>query len=197
MMTSIESISQQNEFQKLGFSGYFVKPATTHDLFNALKVIASPDFSPGHKLVTHNLISAMAPEKEPEVLLDSDLKLLVVEDNRVNQIVITGILQKLGLQSTIAENGKEAIEALSGDANYDIVLMDCQMPVMDGYEATHRIRSGASGDQVKNIPIIALTANAMESDRNACKKAGMNDFLTKPVNRDLLKKKLSVWSEQH
>ncbi|MCG9647120.1 response regulator [Vibrio brasiliensis] len=197
MMTSIESISQQNEFQKLGFSGYFVKPATTHDLFNALKVIASPDFSPGHKLVTHNLISAMAPEKEPEVLLDSELKLLVVEDNRVNQIVITGILQKLGLQSTIAENGKEAIEALSGDANYDIVLMDCQMPVMDGYEATHRIRSGASGDQVKNIPIIALTANAMESDRNACKKAGMNDFLTKPVNRDLLKKKLSDWSEQH
>lgn len=197
MMTSIEAVSEQNAFKKLGFSGYFVKPATTHDLFNALKVIASPDFCPGQQLVTHNVISAMETEKPPEVEIDSNLRLLIVEDNRVNQIVITGILQKLGLESTIAENGKEALDLLAAENRYDIVLMDCQMPVMDGYEATHRIRNGASGEAVKNIPIIALTANAMESDRIACKKAGMNDFLTKPINRSLLKEKLLTWSLNH
>ncbi|MGD8231108.1 response regulator [Vibrio sp. TRT 1302] len=197
MMTSIEAVSQQNAFQKLGFSGYFVKPATTHDLFNALKVIASPDFAPGKQLVTHNVISAMETEKPPEIEVDSNIRLLVVEDNRVNQIVISGILQKLGLQSTIAENGKEALDLLASTNTYDIVLMDCQMPVMDGYEATHRIRNGASGEDVKNIPIIALTANAMESDRIACRKAGMNDFLTKPINRTLLKEKLIAWSPRH
>ncbi|MCZ4293811.1 response regulator [Vibrio sinaloensis] len=197
MMTSIEAVSQQNAFQKLGFSGYFVKPATTHDLFNALKVIASPDFAPGKQLVTHNVISAMETEKPPEIEVDSNIRLLVVEDNRVNQIVISGILQKLGLQSTIAENGKQALDLLASTNTYDIVLMDCQMPVMDGYEATHRIRNGAGGEDVKNIPIIALTANAMESDRIACRKAGMNDFLTKPINRTLLKEKLIAWSPRH
>ena len=86
------------------------------------------------------------------------------------------MLHKLGLDCTITNNGREALSALSDENNFDIVLMDCQMPEMDGYEATHRIRSGASGESVKNIPIIAMTANAMESDRNACKHVGMNDF---------------------
>ncbi|MFM2590524.1 response regulator [Vibrio sp. TBV020] len=194
MMTSIEAISQQNAFQTYGFSGYFVKPATTVDLFNALKVIASPDFSPGENLITHNYLSAMESEPLPEAELDKELKLLVVEDNRVNQIVITGVLHKMGLSTTIANNGKEALSTLSGPEHFDIVLMDCQMPEMDGYEATHRIRNGESGEQVRNIPIIAMTANAMESDRQACKSAGMNDFLTKPLNRSLLKEKLIAWS---
>ncbi|TFH91791.1 response regulator [Vibrio ouci] len=194
MMTYIEAISQQNAFQTYGFSGYFVKPATTQDLLNALKVIASPDFSPGEQLVTHNYLSALEPAPQPEPELKSGLKLLVVEDNRVNQMVITGVLHKMGLNSTIANNGKEALDALSGSQSFDMILMDCQMPEMDGYEATHRIRNGEGGNEVRNIPIIAMTANAMESDRKACKDAGMNDFLTKPLNRTLLKEKLQVWS---
>ncbi|EEX92852.1 sensory box histidine kinase/response regulator [Vibrio orientalis CIP 102891 = ATCC 33934] len=195
MMTSIEAISQQNAFQTYGFSGYFVKPATTQDLLNALKVIASPDFSPGEQLVTHNYLSALEPEPMPGPELKSGLQLLIVEDNRVNQIVITGVLHKMGLDSTIANNGKEALSVLSSSKSFDIILMDCQMPEMDGYEATHRIRNGEGGDNVKNIPIIAMTANAMESDRKACKDAGMNDFLTKPLNRSLLKEKLMEWSK--
>lgn len=197
MMTSIDNVPKPETIQTSGLSGYFVKPATTKDLFNALKVIASPDFSPGKQLVTHNYLSAMQPEKQAPTSLHSDLKLLVVEDNRVNQIVITGMLHKLGLDCTITNNGREALSALSDENNFDIVLMDCQMPEMDGYEATHRIRSGASGERVKNIPIIAMTANAMESDRNACKHVGMNDFLTKPVNRSLLEEKLLQWSNHH
>jgi CheY-like chemotaxis protein len=101
----------------------------------------------------------------------------------------------MGLDSTIANNGKEALSALSGSQSFDMVLMDCQMPEMDGYEATHRIRNGEGGKEVRNIPIIAMTANAMESDRKACKDAGMNDFLTKPLNRTLLKEKLRIWSQ--
>jgi len=195
MMTSIDAISQQNAFQTYGFSGYFVKPATTQDLLNALRVIASPDFSPGDQLVTHNYLSALEPEPLPEPELKSGLRLLVVEDNRVNQIVITSVLHKMGIDSTIANNGKEALSALSGSQSFDMVLMDCQMPEMDGYEATHRIRNGEGGKEVRNIPIIAMTANAMESDRKACKDAGMNDFLTKPLNRTLLKEKLRIWSQ--
>jgi CheY-like chemotaxis protein len=195
MMTSIDAISQQNAFQTYGFSGYFVKPATTQDLLNALRVIASPDFSPGDQLVTHNYLSALEPEPLPEPELKSGLRLLVVEDNRVNQIVITSVLHNMGVDSTIANNGKEALSALSGSQSFDMVLMDCQMPEMDGYEATHRIRNGEGGKEVRNIPIIAMTANAMESDRKACKDAGMNDFLTKPLNRTLLKEKLRIWSQ--
>lgn len=195
MMTSIDAISQQNAFQTYGFSGYFVKPATTQDLLNALRVIASPDFSPGDQLVTHNYLSALEPEPLPEPELKSGLRLLVVEDNRVNQIVITSVLHKMGIDSTIANNGKEALSALSGSQSFDMILMDCQMPEMDGYEATHRIRNGEGGKEVRNIPIIAMTANAMESDRKACKDAGMNDFLTKPLNRTLLKEKLRIWSQ--
>ena len=85
----------------------------------------------------------------------------------------------------------------SDENNCDIVLRDGRRPGREGYEATHRIRSGASGERVKNIPIIAMTANAMESDRNACKHVGMNDFLTKPVNRSLLEEKLLQWSNHH
>lgn len=195
MMTSIDAISQQNAFQTYGFSGYFVKPATTQDLLNALKVIASPDFSPGEQLVTHNYLSALEPAPSPEPELKDDLHLLVVEDNRVNQIVITGVLHKMGLNSTIANNGKEALGALLGSQSFDMILMDCQMPEMDGYEATHRIRNGEAGEDIRNIPIIAMTANAMDSDRKACKDAGMNDFLTKPLNRSLLKEKLQIWSQ--
>lgn len=195
MMTSIEAMSQQNAFQTYGFSGYFVKPATTQDLLNALKVIASPDFSPGENLITHNYLSAMENPTAPELELSSQLSVLVVEDNRVNQMVISGMLQKLGLSSVITNNGKEALGALSGHGHFDIVLMDCQMPEMDGYEATHRIRNGEAGEQVQNIPILAMTANAMDGDRQACKAAGMNDFLTKPLNRSLLKDKLITWSE--
>jgi signal transduction histidine kinase/CheY-like chemotaxis protein len=114
--------------------------------------------------------------------------ILLVEDNRTNQLVALSIMKNLGLQADLAENGEEAIHKLkeSEDQYYSIILMDCQMPIMDGFTATKNIRNGSANDGYCNIPIIAMTANAMQGDREECINAGMNDYLTKPINKKLL-----------
>lgn len=109
------------------------------------------------------------------------LKVLLVEDNAVNQKLMSRILEKLGADVTVAGNGEVAIAKLTS-TRFEVVLMDCQMPVLDGYEATRRIRSGAAGPSTKTIPIIALTAHALSGDRERCIAAGMNDYLTKPID---------------
>lgn len=122
--------------------------------------------------------------------------ILLVEDNKVNQLVATGILKKLGLQVDVAENGLIALKRLIESADnevYSIILMDCQMPEMDGYDATKEIRAGKAGETYQTIPIIAMTANAMRGDREKCFNSGMSDYLSKPVNAELLKDKLSQW----
>ncbi|MDB6127185.1 MAG: luxQ 2 [Verrucomicrobia bacterium] len=116
-------------------------------------------------------------------------RILIVEDDRVNQHVIRLIVEKLGLQCTVVDNGESAVE-LAARKLWDIVLMDCQMPGMDGYEATQKIRSRLNGHR---LPIIALTANAMAEDRAACTAAGMDDFLAKPVRREELYACLAKW----
>ena len=107
--------------------------------------------------------------------------ILVVEDNPVNQLVAVKILEKLGHRADVAANGNEALVALQR-IPYDLVLMDCQMPEMDGFEATRRIRSGGAGQGCTQIPIVAMTARAMQGDREKCLEAGMNDYIPKPVN---------------
>jgi CheY-like chemotaxis protein len=119
-------------------------------------------------------------------------KILLVEDNRINQIVATKILTKLNLKADVAVNGIEAIEKLNS-ATYDLILMDCQMPEMDGYETTKAIREGKAGEEHKNITIVAMTANAMKGDKEKCLDAGMNDYLTKPIEINTLQQKLMVW----
>jgi PAS domain S-box-containing protein len=109
------------------------------------------------------------------------LQVLLVEDNPVNQKLMCRILEKLGADVTVADNGEVAIAKLTAAA-FEVVLMDCQMPVLDGYEATRRIRAGAAGPAAKTIPIIALTAHALSGDRERCVAAGMNDYLTKPID---------------
>jgi len=125
-----------------------------------------------------------------------DTKILLVEDNHVNQLVAKGILNKLGLHVDIAANGLEAISALElakSDCYYSLILMDCQMPEMDGYEATRAIREGLAGEQFKEIVIVAMTANAMQGDREKCLKAGMNDYFTKPIDTNLIVSILQSW----
>ena len=109
------------------------------------------------------------------------MRILVAEDNLVNQRVTTHLLLKLGSAVRCVGNGVEALQALRNEA-YDLVLMDCQMPEMDGYETTRRIREGAHGILDPAIPIIALTAHALASDRDKCMAAGMNDYVSKPID---------------
>ena len=116
-------------------------------------------------------------------------RILVVEDNPTNQQVTRYSLEKMGLEADIASDGLEALEALERET-YDLVLMDCQMPRLDGYEATRRIRSGT---HQPTIPIIAMTAHALAGDREKCLEAGMDDYLAKPVNQRLLSAILGHW----
>jgi CheY-like chemotaxis protein len=109
------------------------------------------------------------------------LHILLVEDNIVNTRIATQFLSKMGHETVAALNGKEGIDKLSKES-FDIVLMDVEMPEMDGFEATLRIRNGEAGTDNSNIPVIAMTAHALNDFKNDCLKAGMNDFISKPVN---------------
>lgn len=121
--------------------------------------------------------------------------LLLVEDNKINQTVATALLKKQGLECEIAENGEQAIELLKTKPSgyFGLILMDCQMPVLDGYQTTEQIRDGMAGEQHQHIPIIALTANALQGDKEKCLAAGMNDYLSKPLNPDALYGKIDHW----
>ncbi|MEM7404324.1 MAG: response regulator [Pseudomonadota bacterium] len=118
-------------------------------------------------------------------------RVLLAEDNQVNQKIATRMLQKLGHRVDVAETGVQVLEALAS-GTYDVVLMDCQMPVLDGYETTRAIR-GLDCDTVNGIPVIAMTANSMSGDRAKCLEAGMNDYLSKPVRRAELATTLNRW----
>lgn len=121
---------------------------------------------------------------------------LIVEDNPTNRKVIEALLKKLGLKFESVENGQEAVETVIGGIKIDIVLMDCQMPVMDGFEATRKIRQWEQAQKRPRVPIVALTAGAFEEDRQNCLTAGMDDFLPKPVNFKALKDALSNWIQR-
>lgn len=142
-----------------------------------------------------NLEYADAPAQSTSESLDihtltAGRRALIVEDNPVNQLVLKAALNKLGLEAICANNGKEGISAVENNV-LDVVLMDCQMPVMDGFEATRHIRTLAS--EKANIPIIAITANAMSRDKELCLSSGMNDYMSKPVNVKFLEEILMKW----
>ena len=122
-------------------------------------------------------------------------KVLVVEDDPVNQRVIRLLLERLGLEIHLAENGKIGFECAT-NGSWDLIFMDCQMPVLDGISATRQIREYETRHGLSQTPIIALTANAKDSDRIACKAAGMNDFLAKPVRRPELSGVLETWLQE-
>jgi CheY-like chemotaxis protein len=122
---------------------------------------------------------------------EEKVQILLVEDHPVNQKLATVLLHRQGFAVDLAENGEQAVLAAAQRA-YALILMDMQMPVMDGLEATRRIRTASGPNQ--HIPIIALTANAMQADKDACRSAGMNEVLTKPLNREHLAVCLNKWA---
>jgi CheY-like chemotaxis protein len=125
----------------------------------------------------HHAVSN-APDASP-----SRGRVLVAEDNPINQRVVAILLDKLGYSADLASDGKQALEKLE-QQDYDVVLMDCQMPVMDGFEAAAAIRALPNGRS--RIPIIAVTANVLAGQREKCLEAGMNDYIPKPINREIL-----------
>lgn len=135
-------------------------------------------------------LTAAANESSSEAPDTSQpLDVLLVEDNQVNQMVASGMLRKLGHEVTIRENGQQALEYLQHES-CDVVLMDCQMPVMDGFEATRQLRAM---EGLEALPVIAVTANAMEGDREQCLNAGMDDYLTKPYSIHSMREVLERW----
>ncbi|BFM17054.1 hypothetical protein R50073_32370 [Maricurvus nonylphenolicus] len=190
MMTSIGERGDANHFSKLGFAAYFPKPATTSDLYQALGVVigVKPHNRQDLPLITRHNVKDLSGSN-----YNHNLRILMVEDNRTNQAVALGMLEDLGLEADVAFNGQEAIDMLNNcpaDAPYQIILMDCQMPVLDGYQTTAEIRSGAAGENYKTIPIVAMTANAMQGDKEKCLEAGMDDYMSKPISTDDLEQNI-------
>ncbi|WGL63632.1 response regulator [Pseudomonas sp. CW003PS] len=140
-----------------------------------------------HTLYSDDSALQGSTQKQPE--REGTARVLLVEDNPVNQMVAKGMLVKLGYQVQVAAHGAEALEMLEQEP-IDLILMDCNMPVMDGYEASRRIRNNGRWLQ---LPIIALTANALPDDRERCRAAGMNDYLAKPFRREELAAMLDTW----
>ncbi|AHF02070.1 histidine kinase [Thiomicrospira aerophila AL3] len=139
--------------------------------------------------VSHSALEESKP-KQLEVSLTANAKILLVEDNLINQKLAIALLKELGLEARLASNGEEALAILAKD-KFDLVLMDCQMPVKDGFEATAELRFAKGLNQ--SVPVIAMTANAMQGDEERCYAAGMDDYISKPVNPSILAEKLTKW----
>ena len=193
LMTNTQKANDIKSIQVLGFDAALSKPATRENLTNAFAKCLHPNDQSQFNIVdTSNNLDYSSNA----ACFSLDSRLLVVEDNFINQEIAKGMLENMGLSCDLASNGQEALDALirtSSDTPYDLIIMDCQMPEMDGYEASQHIRAGKAGARNKNIPIIAITANAIKGDKEICLAAGMSDYLSKPLNPTSLKKMLSDW----
>jgi len=182
MLTSRGLRGDSALMREIGFDGYLIKPIRRSQLFDCLLAVF------GRKIVREDA-------KRPPLVTRHTLqegkhrktRVLVAEDNAINLKLAIRMLEKLGYRADAAENGIEAIQALE-KISYDLVLMDVQMPEMDGLQATRIIRDAASGMLNYQVPIIALTANATAEDRSICLEAGMNDYLPKPISPEELDK---------
>jgi CheY-like chemotaxis protein len=174
-----------------GFDGFLTKPARPDALRQVIRAVLQA--MPGtHPLITRysvasGIAEAAHPSGETQRAAHAP-RVLVAEDNIVNQKVAAHMLTRLGCRVDLAATGAEAID-LWARFPYDVIFMDCQMPDVDGYDATRAIRARERGD--RHVPIIALTANALERDRQACLNAGMDDYLSKPVSIEKLKAALA------
>jgi signal transduction histidine kinase/ligand-binding sensor domain-containing protein/CheY-like chemotaxis protein/HPt (histidine-containing phosphotransfer) domain-containing protein len=177
LLTSAQAVRAGADIAALGFAAYLLKPVSNKELHETLHRVMSADSPQWHGTTTTIVI---APPRTAALTAGH---VLLADDNRVNQKVALGALQRMGLKVQVANNGEEAVAAWAA-GNFDLILMDCQMPVMDGYQAAREIRSRETG--ALRIPIIALTADAMKGTEQLCRESGMDDYLTKPIDRDRL-----------
>ncbi len=223
MMTSQAQRGDAAEFAAMGFSGYFPKPVSPKLLLEAIMVILDDSMAQRSDLdssvagvndsvlqaentcfVTRYFLSNFEHDKEASPTFchyqwPDNARILLVEDNQINREVALDLLLDLGLSADIAGDGKEAINLLNTEkqAQYSLILMDCQMPVLDGFATTEAIRHGSAGDDYKDIAIIAMTANAMKGDKERCLACGMSDYLSKPVEPENLEAMLNKWLCRH
>ncbi len=169
---------------------WFDLPLTPAPEAVAAEPLAVPAAAPAEPVAAPPVVGAAVADPGPDFVPAQTLRLLLVEDNKVNQKVALALLGRLGYQVDLAENGLQGVEAAARQ-RYALILMDMQMPVMDGLTATRRIRE--LGGANRDVPIVALTANAMQSDQDACHEAGMNDFLAKPFDRAGLMACIERW----
>ncbi len=184
LYTSLGQTGNDQEFKEIGFAATLSKPVRRQELLDVLTAVLSG------KEVAASRIKSTPGFSFGQSL--SHIRILVVEDNFTNQQVAVGVLKKLGFKAEIAVNGAEAVKALE-TFHYDLVLMDVQMPVMDGIEATRAIRDPQSHVLNHKVTIVAMTAHAMQRDREKCMEAGMDDYLTKPIERPALVAVLEKW----
>lgn len=187
LITSVGIRGDAVKIKKAGFAAYLTKPIKQSVLYDCLLMVLNFEKKHTEKrdrnLVTRHVIAERNRKKK---------HILLVEDNIINQKVAMKILERFDYNIDVVANGQESLTSLKS-LPYDLVLMDCQMPVMDGYEATKQIRSSDSEVMNHNIPIIAMTANAMKGDREKCIDAGMNDYISKPVIPKKLKEIIDKW----
>lgn len=202
ILTSLGKRGDARRFKDVGFDGYLTKPARHQELFNVVSTIMGEEGKSGDYAgmdYERPLVTRHSAQKQTRDFTDSGARILLAEDNITNQKVALGILKNLGIHADAVANGAEAISALKS-IPYDLVLMDVQMPVMDGLEAAREIRNMTTGTQKddsgtikSDIPIIAMTAHAMQGDRERCLDAGMSDYIPKPISANELAAKLEKW----
>lgn len=183
ILTSVDQPGDAKRFKEIGVEGYLVKPARAALLLQTIRQVltsASPAAATG---------MAMAPQAVDEPAFESEFKIrvLVAEDNEVNQLVIRHMLPLCDYQVSIAANGRDAVSEFEA-SKFDIILMDVSMPILDGYEATRAIREIEARESRPRTPIVCLTAHVMEADVENSIDAGMDDFLSKPISQEKLSK---------
>jgi two-component system, sensor histidine kinase and response regulator len=182
IMLSSGGFYNESDFRDIENSLYMTKPVRSSQLYNGLLKVLN-----GSGLVSIN--SKKAPQ---EMRQRFHCHVLLAEDNEINREVALGVLKSLGCNVDFVINGKEAMAAVCR-RSYDLILMDCQMPGMDGFEATRKLRERENRMGLKRMPIVALTAHALEGDRERCLKAGMDDYLSKPFTRQQISNVLNHW----
>ena len=186
LLTSSGQRGDGRMFSDLGFAAYLLKPVTHRDLTDCLMMVLGTQ-AEGWRMATQPIVTrhALRSQRHREAH-----HILLAEDNLVNQKVACRILEKLGYRVDVAADGQATFEAWQS-GRYHAILMDCQMPILDGYETTRKIRE-QEGDG-RHVPIIALTAHAMKGADNECRAAGMDDYLSKPIDKEQLQKILNRW----
>jgi PAS domain S-box-containing protein len=186
-------IVNEEEMREAGVNAFTTRPVGQSELFDAIAIALAHDAIPLARPAAAPPRSITRPV--PALTLDArqKIRVLLVEDNFLNMKLTMSQLQKLGFEAGSVANGKEALEALDGDDRYDVVLMDCQMPILDGYQATAELRRREQRG-AKRRHIIAMTANALEGDREKCLAAGMDDYLAKPTRHEELEKALARYA---